>query len=96
MRKPYIIAEKEFATKTAVTEFIKSILYKYNLNDALVGDDFDFVLELLERRPDREEKIGVGVKELVVRRHEKWRNTRCFYVVRADGSSIAFGYRGCL
>jgi DNA-directed RNA polymerase-4 subunit 1 len=96
MPKTYIIAEKEFATKTAATEFIKSILYKYNLDDKVVGEDFDFVFELLKRRPDCQEKIGVGVKEFIVRRHEKWGNTRCFYVVRIDGSSEAFGYRGCL
>lgn len=96
MPKTYIIAEKEFATKKAATEFIKLILYKYNLNEKLVGDDFDFVFELLKRRADHKEKIGVGVKEFIVRRHEKWANTRCFYVVRTDGSSEAFGYRGCL
>ncbi len=96
MPKAYAIAEKEFPTKTATIEFIKSILYKYNLNDKVMGEDFDFVLALLKRRPDHEEKIGVGVKEFIVRRHEKWYNTRCFYVVRTDGSKEAFGYRGCL
>ncbi|MDP8290539.1 MAG: DCL family protein [Candidatus Susulua stagnicola] len=96
MPKSYIIADKEFSTKTAVTEFIKSILYKYQLNDKLVREDFDFVFELLKRRPDYKDKVGVGVKELIIRRHEKWGNTRCFYVVRTDGSQEAFGYRGCL
>ncbi len=96
MPKTYTIAGKEFATKKATAEFIKSILYKYNLNDKLVGEDFDFVSELLKRRPDYQEKVGVGVKEFIVRRHEKWGNTRCFYVVRTDGSSEAFGYRDCL
>jgi len=96
MPKKYIIAGKEFATKTATIEFIRSILYKYNLNDRLVGEDFDFVSELLKQRADCKEKIGVGIKEFMVRRHEKWGNTRCFYLVRTDGSSEAFGYRGCL
>ena len=96
MPKTYLIAEKEFPTKTAAIEFIKSILYKYNLNQKLAGEDFDFVFELLKRRADCKEKIGVGVKEFIVRRHKKWANTRCFYVVRTDGSSEAFGYRGCL
>ncbi|MFC1514465.1 DCL family protein [Candidatus Omnitrophota bacterium] len=96
MPKSYTIAAKEFATKAATTEFIRSILYKYDLNQKLVGEDFDFVFELLKRRADHKEKIGVGVKELIVRRHEKWGNTRCFYVVRTDGSSEAFGYRDCL
>ncbi len=96
MPKPYTIAEKSFPTKTATIEFIKSILYKYKLNEKLTGEDFDFVLELLKRRPDCKEKMGPGVKELIVRKHEKWLNTRCFYVVRIDDSSEAFGYRGCL
>ena len=96
MPKTYIIAEKKFATKTATIKFIKLILYKYKLNEKLVGEDFDFVFELLKRRADHKEKIGPGVKELIVRRHEKWVNTRCFYVVRTDDSSEAFGYRDCL
>ncbi|MFH1362987.1 MAG: DCL family protein [Candidatus Omnitrophota bacterium] len=96
MPKKYIIAEKEFTTKAAIIEFIKSILYKYNLNDKLVGEDFNFVFELLKRRADCKEKTGLGIKEFIVRRHEKWANTRCFYLVRTDGSSEAFGYRGCL
>jgi len=96
MPKKYTIAGKEFATKIATIEFIKSILYKYNLNQRLVGEDFDFMLELLKRRTDQKEKIGPGVKELIVRRHEKWGNTRCFYVVRIDDSREAFSYRDCL
>ena len=95
-KKTYTIADKEFVTKTAAVSFIKSILYKYGLNQRLEGEDFNFVLELLKRRPDCQEKIGPGVKELIIRRHEKWGNTRCFYVVRTDGSNEAFGYRGCL
>lgn len=96
MPKSYTIAGKEFATKSATIEFIKSILYKYKLNEKLVGEDFDFVFELLKRRADSKEKIGAGVKELIVRRHEKWLNTRCFYVIRIDNTSEAFGYRDCL
>lgn len=96
MPKKYTIAEKEFATKAAIIEFIKLILYKYNLNDRLVGEDFKFVSELFKRRADYNEKLGTGVKDFIVRRHEKWGNTRCFYVLRLDGSSEAFGYRACL
>ena len=96
MLKTYTIAGKKFATKIATIKFIKSILYKYKLNEKLTGEDFDFMFELLKRRVDCKEKIGPGVKELIVRRHEKWLNTRCFYVVRIDDTSEAFGYRDCL
>jgi len=94
--KIYIIAGKKFDTQKDAIRFIRSILNKYNLNGKLTKEDFNFISELLKRHSDNKEKVGCGIKEFRVRKNKKWANTRCFYIIRTDGSVEDFSYRSCL
>jgi hypothetical protein len=60
------ISDKIFKTKKDATAFIQSILHKYLLNESLSGDDLVFICDLLECHHDKDSKIGVGVKSIIV------------------------------
>lgn len=54
------------------------------------------LLDLLKKgHLEAEKKIGSGVKSFQVKYHPQWKS-RCFFVVRADGSSDDFSFRKCV
>jgi len=98
--KPIDLGVVCFPTKTAAVAAIQQIL-RTNVNRELNGKDFEIVRALLDRHPRAEEKIGCGVKAIIVKKTENQRgvnisNCRCFYVQRLDGSFIDFSYDVCI
>ena len=74
--------------------YYKNILNSYKFQELLNESDFNDVLNLLKNHPDAQEKIGVGVKEIIV---DKTRyKTKCFNVIRFDSSSEIFSYIKCI
>ena len=70
------------------------MLYRHALLEPIAGDDNAFLLELLKKHPRAVEKIGAGVKHFTVENAKG--GTRCFYVIRADGSRSDFSFMKCL
>jgi len=62
----------------------------------LRGEDFRLVRALLEHHPERQAKVGVGVSCLKVDASLHDSGSRCFWVVRVDGSAEDFSLRKCL
>jgi hypothetical protein len=61
--------------------------------------ELDIMLQILDYHPRREEKIGPGIKYLSVTQTEAGRflkQTRCFEIIRTDGSKEDFSYIKCL
>lgn len=61
----------------------------------LVGGEFAEVEALLMNHPRAIDKIGSGVDAIVVD-IEQHHNSKCFFVVRADGTFDDFSYRHCI
>lgn len=95
-RQSYVIQGETFATKSALQDRIKYILYHWPHGGRLPVGDFDFMMEVLAMHPDAEQKIGVGVDRMEVRRNPVYTNTRGFWVIRTDGSETDFSYLECL
>jgi len=93
-RESYKIAGEIFSTKLALQERIKEILYRYQDGQYLSNNDFEFMLQVLKRHPNFE--IKIGVKAFFVRQNPVYKNTRCFWLVRFDGSGTDFSYQECL
>lgn len=69
------------------------------LHDSQLGVEFDaplhkFMLEILSRHPEAEQKVGPGVRAIRITT-SKYGN-RCFEVLRVDGTSAEFSYIKCL
>ncbi|MES3004873.1 MAG: DCL family protein [Patescibacteria group bacterium] len=90
------IGEKTFKTIGDAEDFIRTILYKYPLNEPLIGDDLVFICELLKLHPDKDEKIALGVKSIIVERDATFGKTHHFSIVRPDNSTEDFSLKKCL
>ncbi len=90
------IDSKIFKTKKDTEDFIRTILYKYPLNEPLIGEDLAFVSSLLELHPDKDTKIGAGVSSIITEADSEFNKTRHFSIVRVDGTIVDFSFKKCL
>lgn len=95
-RQTVTIGEFTFQTKAECKEFVKTILNKYQINTPVDKPDLEFISELLKRHPEYETKVGSGIKEIVIKLDGYWVKTRCFYIVRTDGTYTDFSYGNCI
>lgn len=70
------------------------IKQRYEDGVPLGGADAAFMLRLLRQHPRSAEKIGAGVRAVVVGRFIS--GSRCFFVVRTDGTCEDFSVPRCL
>lgn len=90
------IGDKIFKTKNEATNFIRTILYKYPLNSPLIDDDLIFVCDLLSCHPEKDKKIGIGVKSIIVEKEKTYNKTIHFSIIRTDNSKVDFSFGKCL
>jgi hypothetical protein len=89
------IAGETFATKAAAEKRVRAVRDAYPDGVPLVGDDLALVFDLLLRHQNASQKIGVGVAAIRVITDRVYK-TRCFEVVRLDGSTTDFSFKHCL
>ncbi len=89
-----IIGDKEFKYKKDALSYFKDILNSYEPTQIVNEKDFNDLVGLIEIRPDKDEKIGCGIEKIQI--IEVRYKTKCFELVRTDGSSEIFSYRNCI
>jgi len=72
------------------------VLHELELGEHLRGGDLELVRTLLEHHPDRAAKVGAGVQGIKVDASLHESGSRCFWVLRTDGSVEDFSVRRCL
>lgn len=97
----YKIGNKEFKTKTTITNYFSYILKNVKEGTILDGQYLKDVLGLLEYHTERDEKIGCGVDFIRIERHVDIINgfkskTSHFHIYRKDGTNVDFSYRNCI
>jgi Protein of unknown function (DUF3223) len=92
--KPLTVGTEVFAKQGDALRFCKNMLSKYRSDEWVSEPDAQFLTALLKRHPDVDEKIGNGVHHFEVVRADF--NTKCFAVVRRDGSRVDFSYIVCI
>lgn len=95
-RRSFQVLGEVFPTKTALQQRIRAILYGYRDGENLCASDLGFMLDVLRRHPDYEQKAGAGISHIFVKRNPTYTNTRCFWIGRIDGSQTDFSYNECL
>jgi len=88
------IGQLKFKYKKDAINHYKKILNYYKFSEPLGEADFNDVLNLLKIHPNAQEKIGAGVKEIII--DETRYKTKCFNVIRVDSSSEIFSYIKCI
>ncbi len=89
-RKPIALGTREFKFQKDALAFFKEMLNSYRANKTIEGEDHELLLSLLERHPEADTKIGLGVKRFYKAPTEM--GTSCFWVERVDGSTTDFSY----
>ncbi|XP_019156687.1 PREDICTED: DNA-directed RNA polymerase IV subunit 1 isoform X2 [Ipomoea nil] len=79
-----------------LSKALRNILYTYDINDHLKEADKSVVMRALYFHPRRSEKIGTGAHEIKVGQHKGHANSRCFLLVRSDGTVEDFSYHKCV
>lgn len=70
------------------------MLSRYRVGDDVQAEDEVHLRALLERHAHRDEKIGSGLSGFCVTLAPE--GSKCFAVVRTDGSVAPFTYIGCV
>jgi hypothetical protein len=86
-KRTYTITNQKFQTLKAAEEFVRKQVESFDPDNSLWP-------ELLERHPQREEKVGVGVKEFFKAKNEF--NQQTLFIRRTDGSVIDFSWLTCI
>lgn len=73
---------------------VQEIKARYADGEPLSKPDRTLILTLLRQHPHGRAKFGVGVNAVVLGPYIN--NTRCFFVIRADGTAEDFSIRKCL
>jgi hypothetical protein len=73
----------------------RAMLGRYRNGDTINEQDFQFLLNLLQRHPEARDKIGCGVKRFFKARVIS-KGTDCFWLEREDGTSTDFSFKSCV
>ncbi|CAN4127502.1 unnamed protein product [Withania somnifera] len=79
-----------------LSQSLKQMLTKYAIDRELSEADKSIVMMALQFHPRRSEKIGKGAQEIKIGYHKEHEDSRCFMLVRQDGTVEDFSYRKCM
>ena len=83
-----------FPTKGAASEHFRQILYRHEVGVKIPDPDAAELGWLLERHPEFSDKCGSGIASFSIR--NALYGTRCFEIIRIDGSSTDFSFKICI
>ena len=90
----YTIGKYNFKSQIEIIEFVREILYKYNIGDIIDLEDFDFIYSLIQNHRWKEDKIGCGIEKFRVILTE-YKN-RAFKIIRMNGTETDFSFMKCI
>jgi hypothetical protein len=94
--KPIELGHRTFPTKTAAIEYFRSLLAHHAVGDVLCegSPDFGDVRALLERHPERDQKVGCGIESFIIRLDNN--KHKMFWLRRSDGTETDFSFYSCV
>ena len=78
---------------------IRRIMHQpgYKDGDPISAEDQSYIVEnVFNFHPDKDAKMGSGIKHIMVNKYSNFQESRCFYIVSTDGREEDFSYRKCL
>ena len=89
------LGKRKFNNIDLIKSETKKILNKYKDNENLKGDDKDFILDLLKYHHNYEEKVK-DMDYITVGSNEKYKYSKCFFVVDKNGKRTDFSTKKCI
>ncbi|XP_020572389.1 DNA-directed RNA polymerase IV subunit 1 isoform X2 [Phalaenopsis equestris] len=75
---------------------LRAILLKYPINRYVTAADREILMKALARHPSCDAKIGSGVQDIMVGYSSEHKGSKCFILVRKDGTTEDFSYHKCV
>ena len=91
---PFTLGEREFKNITDLKNFLKILVNRTKNGDELPAADQQIIFDLLGYHSNPEKRENM--KAVTVDINENFHGTRCFYVVKEDGSRTDFSFHKCL
>jgi hypothetical protein len=88
------IGALSFSAKSAAYEHFRAMLYRHPVGSHIPDPDATELTWLLERHPEFKDKLGSGIERFSVR--NALYGTKCFEIVRTDGSTTDFSFNSCI
>jgi hypothetical protein len=88
------IGGRLFRTKGEAAAFFKAMLGRYKAGEAVSEKDAVMLRALIERHPERDLKVDVGIAGFHVAMATM--GTKCFWLTRIDGTKTDFSYPTCI
>ena len=86
-----------FAKKGDVVAFFRAMLGRYGDGEKVDDDDARHLHALLKHHTDYDAKVGIGIAYFKVNINDQYTpQTRCFWIVRTDGSIDDVSFMHCI
>ena len=95
LNKPITLGGKDFSNIDLIKSTTKKILNKYKEKEKLKGEDKRFILDLLKYHHNYEEKKK-DMDYIIVDTNEKFKFSRCFYIVDKNKNKVDFSTKKCI
>ncbi|KAL8225713.1 hypothetical protein R6Q57_018270 [Mikania cordata] len=93
---PVSVGYTNFEQPVEIFDYFFKLLHFWPPNLNVNKYEHEMLLDLLKKgHLESEKKIGVGINAFQVRYHPQWKS-RCFFLVRSDGSADDFSFRKCV
>lgn len=92
--KPMTLGKRHFPRQLDAMEFFSAMLGGYHPDEDIEGDDAELLSLLLRRHIRYEEKAGPGIRGFCTMIAPE--GSKCFGVIRVDGSRVPFSYKYCV
>ena len=90
------IGSLHFRTKSEAMKWFGTVLSSSSVGAFCPEESMRNMIELINRHPDAEMKIGCGIESFQVRENPVFKNQKAFYLIRKDGSETDFSFRMCV
>ena len=95
LNKSITLGGKEYKNIELIKSETKKILNKYKDDEKLVGEDRKFILDLLKYHHNYDEKVK-DMDYIIVSKNEKFKFSRCFYIVDIHHKKNDFSSKKCI
>lgn len=94
--KPIDLGHRSFPSQKEAQAYFREMIANYQVEDEIKDDDefFRDVGALIERHPERNQKVGRGIEAFIVRRDGN--GNKMLWLRRMDGSETDFSYISCI
>lgn len=96
MNIPIQIGANSFKSKADAKNHARAIMARHAVGEPITGVDELFLRDLITCHPEAIQKTGCGISYFTSQIDPVWKTTRCFVIVRNDGSTTDFSFHTCI